>query len=88
MKLVAKDQEIVIYSNTADIGENETKFKAEIKGEDLEVAFNSRYIIEMLNNVTTEEFLFESEGSINPGVFKPVDQNNFLHIVMPVRLNA
>ena len=88
MMIDVKNQEIVISSNTADIGENETKFKAEIKGEDLEVAFNSRYVIEMLNNITTEEFLFESEGPINPGVFKPVDQKNFLHIVMPVRLNS
>ena len=88
MAVDTKNQEITIFSNTADIGDNETKFKAEVKGDDLEVAFNSRYVIEMLNNIVTEEFMFESEGSINPCVFKPVGQKDFLHIVMPVRLNG
>jgi DNA polymerase-3 subunit beta len=61
----------------------------ETEGEHLEVAFNSRYLTEFLGVIDNDRVEFESEGSLKPGVFRPVEKNKqgeFVHVIMPVRV--
>lgn len=86
IKLHIENQTVTVSANTPQVGENEVDVQAKVDGEGGELAFNSRFLIEFLANYTEEELLLEMTGSLNPGVFKPVKDESFLHIIMPVRV--
>ena len=60
---------------------------AAVEGEPLEVAFNIRYLIDVLNVIADERVVIESNGSAHPGVIRPEDRNDFVCIVMPMSIN-
>ncbi len=77
---------ITISANTPQVGENTVTVEADIDGEDADIAFNGRFLNDFLSNFKEERFVFEMTGSLNPGVFKPVDDDSYFHIIMPVRV--
>ncbi len=62
------------------------------EGEDMEIGFNSRFVIEMLSNLTSDQVVFEMSAPNRAGIIKPVDGNNenedVLMLVMPIMLNS
>jgi DNA polymerase-3 subunit beta len=58
----------------------------------MEIGFNSRFLIEMLNNVETEEVVIEMSEPNRAGILLPsesvVEGENLLMLVMPVMLNS
>lgn len=81
-----ENQTITVSANAPSVGENSVEVEAKIDGEGGDIAFNSRFLLEFLNNYSEDELLFEMTGSLNPGVFKPVKDESYLHIIMPVRV--
>ncbi len=81
-------QSVLVSAATAQLGENRVKLDAEIDGEGGEIAFNSRFLLDFLNNFPETELLFEMTGSLNPGLFRPVKDESFLHIIMPIRTSS
>jgi DNA polymerase-3 subunit beta len=75
-----------VSANTAQVGDNKSLLDAKIEGEKGEIAFNSRYLLDFLNIVGSEEITFEMSGTLNPGIFRPVGEPSYLHIIMPVRV--
>lgn len=86
LRLHVENQKIVVSANTPQIGENRVEIEAKVDGEGGDIAFNSRFLLEFLNGFMGEELLFEMTGSLNPGLFKPVKDDSYLHIIMPVRV--
>ncbi len=83
-----ENQTLTVLSNTPQVGENAVDVEAKVDGEGGDIAFNSRFLVEFLANFKEEELLFEMTGSLNPGAFKPVKDESYLHIIMPVRVQA
>ncbi len=83
-----ENQTLTVSANTPQIGENAIDLEAKIDGEGGDVAFNSRFLLEFLTNFSEDELLFEMTGSLNPGVFKPVKDDSYVHIIMPVRVQG
>ncbi|MCX6817033.1 MAG: DNA polymerase III subunit beta [Candidatus Beckwithbacteria bacterium] len=88
VKFKITDGGLLISANTPQVGGNEVEVAGKKTGETGEIAFNSRYLIEMLNAIGAKELKLEISGPLNPGVFKPLGDNSFLHIIMPVRVQA
>lgn len=86
--LSIEGQKVVVSAATAQVGENRVEVDAQVDGEGGEIAFNSRFLLEFLSNYLEAELLFETTGSLNPGVFRPVKDDSFLHIIMPIRTSA
>lgn len=84
---ISKDN-IVISSNTPQIGENKTTIKTETKGDGGEIAFNTRFLQDLLSVFPEEQIIFESNGALSPGVFKTAKDQTYLHIIMPVRIQG
>ena len=57
-----------------------------MEGEELKIAFNSKYFIEALRNIGDEEVILEFTTSVSPCVIKPVEGDNFVYLILPVRL--
>lgn len=88
IKLSFQKDKIVVSSQSPQIGENTVTIDAVLKGEENEIAFNARYLQEILSAVGKEEMIFEMTGPLNPGVFKIKDDPSFLHLIMPVRVQV
>jgi len=86
IKLEIKNKgEITISVSTASLGEHISHFKAEVEGLDTEINFNTKYLLDALNSLRSEEFYLELNGKLNPGLIKPVGKKGYLHIIMPLR---
>ncbi|HSX18720.1 MAG TPA: DNA polymerase III subunit beta [Candidatus Saccharimonadales bacterium] len=72
----------------AQVGSNEASCEVELNGAGGEIAFNFRYLLEMLSSVDSEEVEFEMIESLNPGRLTVPGDNDYFHIVMPVRLQS
>ena len=81
----SKNNEVEIFAQSADIGENRSSLSAKIQGEDLEVSFNHKYLIDGLNNIKSSEVIFELSEKEGPCVLKPVGDVNYLYVVMPIK---
>lgn len=85
IKLRVEEGKIEISANTPQVGQNKIDVEAETEGEGGDIAFNSRFLLDFLGHFGEEKVVFEMTGSLNPGVFKSVKDEDFLHIIMPVR---
>ena len=57
-----------------------------LQGEPLEIAFNVRYLIEMLKREPEGQIDMECSGNVSPAIIRPLDNNTRLQLVLPVRL--
>jgi DNA polymerase-3 subunit beta len=69
-----------------DLGSNKSTFKVDIVGESLKIAFSSRLLSDVLNHLDSEDIIFECSETVKPGVFKIQDDQDFVHLVMPMML--
>jgi DNA polymerase III subunit beta len=86
IKLSIKKEKIIASSATPSVGENTIELDAKTTGEENEIAFNARYLLDLLSNIEEETMSFEMAGPLNPGVFKIVGDESFLHLIMPIRV--
>jgi DNA polymerase III subunit beta len=85
LTLVPGSEELVVMASNANLGENITNLKINLTGEENEIVFNYRFLIDGLNNIDTEFVNFEVTNNAIPGVFKPINDDNYLYIIMPIR---
>lgn len=88
IKLSLQKDHILVSSQSSSVGENSVRVEAKLDGEENEIAFNSKYLIDLLGNVEEKNMVFEMTGPLNPGVFKIQGDNSFLHLIMPIRVQG
>lgn len=86
VKLSIKKDGIMVYVNAPSVGENTVEVEAKTTGEENEIAFNARYLLDLFSNIEEESMVFEMTGPLNPGVFKIAGDDSFLHLIMPIRV--
>lgn len=86
VRLKAEGSELVVSANAPQTGKNKMSLTSSKEGEDVETAFNYRFLLDFLSASDEEEVLFETNGSLSPGVFRFSKIPSYLYIVMPVRL--
>lgn len=82
-----KDNQLKIYSESPEVGKNESYLPIKIKGEPIEVSFNYRFLISGLQNIKSSEVIFELNGEDGPGVLKPVGDESYIYVSMPIKLS-
>jgi DNA polymerase-3 subunit beta len=75
-------------SANAEVGDYEGHVEASVEGDGTTIAFNARYLNDVLTNVEAERFALELNGPLSPGVFRPVGDDQYVHVVMPVRTTS
>jgi len=86
IKMSIKKNKISVSANAPSVGKNLIEVEAKTTGEENEIAFNARYLLDFLSNSTSETVSFEMNGPLNPGVFKEEEDLSFLHLIMPIRV--
>lgn len=77
---------VEVSATAAETGSNETIVDGTIEGETLEIAFNVRFLVDVLNVVSAPNVALETTGPTSPGVIRPVGSEGFLHVIMPMQL--
>ena len=86
IKMSIKKNKISVSANAPSVGKNLIEVEAKTTGEENEIAFNARYLLDFLSNSTSETVSFEMNGPLNPGVFRETYDPSFMHLIMPIRV--
>ncbi|OGH24216.1 MAG: DNA polymerase III subunit beta [Candidatus Levybacteria bacterium RIFCSPLOWO2_01_FULL_39_24] len=86
IKLAIQKNKISVSANAPSVGKNQIEVDAKTTGEENEIAFNARYLLDFLANSISETISFEMTGPLNPGVFRETDDSSFMHLIMPIRV--
>lgn len=86
IKLSLKKGRVGFFAKSPTLGEENSEIEAKTEGEENEIAFNGRYLLDLLQNIEEETVVFEMQGPLNPGVFKIKGNNDFIHLIMPIRV--
>lgn len=78
----------ITVSANAEIGDHVGQVEAAVEGDGTTIAFNAKYLADVLTNVDADQFAIELQGPLAPGVFKPVGDDGYVHVVMPVRTTS
>lgn len=85
IKLSIEEDNMVITSNS-QLGMVREEMSIILQGQSLQIAFNSKYLIDVLKIMEEEEITMEFSSSVSPCVIKNSDINNCTYLVLPVRL--
>ena len=85
IKLDFKEEGVIITSNS-QLGKVKEELDLNLQGEGIQIAFNSRYLLDVLKNIDDENVLMEMTSSVSPCVIKCKQNNNSKYLVLPVRL--
>lgn len=85
IKLKIEGNTLIVTSNSPEIGRVYEEISIQLEGEETQIAFNSKYIIDVLKVVDSEEIFMELTGALSPGIIKPIEGENFIYLILPVR---
>ena len=78
--------EVEISATSEETGKNETIVEATVDGGSVLIAFNVKYLREALEVIKTPNVALETSAANAPGVVRPVGEEDFLHVIMPMHL--
>ncbi|GAB6168741.1 DNA polymerase III subunit beta [Clostridium carnis] len=85
IKLDVQEDTLVITSNS-QLGKVREELSIVLQGEGVQIAFNSRYLLDVLKNMEDDEVVMEMSSSVSPCVIKCKNMDNSKYLVLPVRL--
>lgn len=77
---------VVVAATSAETGDNVGEIDAQVNGDPVEIAFNARFLGDVLNVLHAPQVLLETNSPASPGVFKPVGRDDFTHVIMPMHI--
>lgn len=84
----ASPGKVTISATAAEIGDNEEELDATVEGEAATVAFNARYLADVLNVLDTAQATLDTAGPSSPGVLRPAGADiQSTHVIMPMHVN-
>lgn len=86
IKIKFIDSKLVITSVADQVGDNISTVPAAIEGEEVEIAFNAKYITDILQVLADKKVIFEVSDKSSPGVIKTDKSKGYLYIIMPLRV--
>ncbi len=85
VRLHMESGELTVRAESTELGDNESRIDAIVEGEpSADIAFNARYLTDALNVVESEQTKLEIVSAGSPGVIRPVDSTDYVHIIMPM----
>lgn len=86
IRIESKEAELSISASTPELGEAQEQMQAKIEGGTVEIAFNARYVMDVLRNIGEKEVLFKFRDALSPVLVTPLDEDGYRCVIMPMRL--
>lgn len=75
---------ITVSARAEEVGDNLGELDAIVEGEEAKIAFNSKYLLDVLAILEEDQVALETTSSSSPGVFRPVGTKDYIYVVMPM----
>lgn len=85
VKFAFQTDHIMITSNNPDVGKASETVPSTMTGNDIEIAFNAKYVTDILKNINCEDLIFSLNTPLSPACIKPLDDDNYTYVITPVR---
>lgn len=85
IKLDVQEDNLVITSNS-QLGKVREEVGINLQGEGIQIAFNSRYLLDVLKNMEDDNVVLEMTSSVTPCIIKAKETDSYKYLVLPVRL--
>lgn len=79
-------EKLIVEAKGGQMGESEMEMEMEKEGEDGEIAFNFRYVVDFLTAIEEERIVMKMNGSLAPCVWRGEKDESLMHLIMPVRV--
>lgn len=87
-KISFSDENALITVEAQDVGSGSETVAATILGENLDVAFNVRYLVEGLKSIKSEQITIKANQPTTPAIVIPSDDVDYTYLVMPVQIRS
>jgi DNA polymerase-3 subunit beta len=77
---------LTLSANAVEVGDNRSEIDATVDGNASQIAFNAKYLSDVLNVLSTSQVAIELQSPSQPGVVKPVGKDDYVHVIMPMHL--
>lgn len=84
IRLHIADDQLRLTGTSVEMGDNVGDLAAEVEGAAMEIAFNGKYLIDVLSQIGEPQVALETTHPTRPGAWMPVGNDNFLHVNMPM----
>ena len=78
--------QMTVSGTSAELGDNVSQIDATVEGEPIKIAFNARYLIDVLSVIDAAQVSLSTTGPSSPGVIRPVGTEDFVHVIMPMHI--
>ena len=85
--LQIKKDSLAFSSSAKELGSQQNEIEAQIEGEELEIAFNAKFLQDIASSNTSSQLMLELSGPLSATLIKPVGLDGLEYIIMPVRLS-
>ena len=75
---------ITVSARSEEIGDDVGEIDATVEGEEAKIAFNGKYLTEVLSVLREPKVALETTNPSSPGVLRPVGVDNYIHVIMPM----
>jgi DNA polymerase-3 subunit beta len=86
VKLVIQNGSLMISSSNPEMGEAREEIDVEYTSESMEIGFNSKYLLESLAVMKSDQLEFHLKDRLSPGILRESDQKNHTYVIMPMRI--
>lgn len=87
VKLTNKPDKLILSSSAREMGSQTKEVVSNSEGEELEIAFNTKFLIDVLNAIHTSNVYIQLSGNLSAAVLKPNGEEGVEYIIMPVNLS-
>ena len=75
---------LTVSARSEEIGDDVGEVDATIEGEEAKIAFNGKYLTDVLSVLNEEQVAVETTNPSSPGLIRPMGTDNYIHVVMPM----
>jgi DNA polymerase-3 subunit beta len=75
---------VVLSARAEEVGDNEGEIDAVVEGEGVKIAFNGKYLVDVLQAMDAGQIALETTNSSSQGVIKPIGSDGYIHVIMPM----
>ena len=75
-----------ISSNNPELGDAKEEIEIAYNGRGLKIGFNAKYILEVLGSISDDKVTIDLKDQLSPGVMRPLADNKYTCVIMPMRI--
>ncbi len=86
VKLLINKDNVQLSVNSANSGEGNEKIKAEFNSENLNISFNSKYLIDIASEIENKNLKINLKDSVSPVLIEDLSDKNSYYVIMPMKI--